>query len=177
MAFVSQVLAIHGGTILTATAAWAVTFMLVGLAEEFAFRGYLQFTLTTGMGFWPSAFLLSALFGLAHAGNPGESKSWPPLGRAVWVAVLLLFCDAPAICGGPSDSTPDGTGVRLSSTAFPTAASCRITISSTAPSAGPAWLTGGSVGPEASIFTPVVLAVVATLFAAVYRENRYPTTS
>ena len=29
------------------------------------------------------------------------------------------------------------------------------------------------VGPEASMFTPIVLAIVAILFARVYRENRY----
>jgi hypothetical protein len=38
---------------------------------------------------------------------------------------------------------------------------------------GPVWLTGGSVGPEASVFTPVVLLVVAILFSRVYRENCY----
>jgi hypothetical protein len=38
---------------------------------------------------------------------------------------------------------------------------------------GPAWLTGGSVGPEASVFTFIVLVVVALVFARVYRENRY----
>ena len=83
-------LAIHGSTILSATAAWGATFMLVGLAEEFSFRGYLQYTLTTGMGFWPTAILLSALFGLAHAGNPGESKVGLALGRALRIAVLSV---------------------------------------------------------------------------------------
>jgi hypothetical protein len=29
------------------------------------------------------------------------------------------------------------------------------------------------VGPEASIFTPVVLALVAILFSRVYRESKY----
>ena len=82
-------IAIHGGTILTATAAWAVAFTIVGLAEEFAFRGYLQFTLTTGMGFWPSAFLLSALFGRARRQSRRE-QSWTPLGRPLWIAVLLF---------------------------------------------------------------------------------------
>jgi hypothetical protein len=80
--------AIHGQTILTAIASWSVAFAIVGLAEEFSFRGYLQFTLTTGIGFWPSAFLLSALFGLAHAGNPGESKA----GLLSVVCFGLLFC-------------------------------------------------------------------------------------
>jgi len=40
---------------------------------------------------------------------------------------------------------------------------------------GPRWLTGGSVGPEASVFTPIVLALVAILFTRVYRENKYRT--
>ena len=44
-------LAIHGSRILIpATLAWTATFIVVGLGEEFAFRGYLQFTLTSGMG-------------------------------------------------------------------------------------------------------------------------------
>jgi hypothetical protein len=63
-------LAIHGATIVSATPAWGTTFVIVGLAEEFSFRGYVQYTLTTGMGFWPAAMLLSCLFGLAHKSNP-----------------------------------------------------------------------------------------------------------
>jgi len=42
---------------------------------------------------------------------------------------------------------------------------------------GPAWLTGGSVGPEASVFTPTVLLIVAILFSLAYRQNRYTTQS
>jgi hypothetical protein len=34
-------------------------------------------------------------------------------------------------------------------------------------------LTGGSVGPEASIFTPLTLLLVAIVFTRFYRENRY----
>jgi hypothetical protein len=40
---------------------------------------------------------------------------------------------------------------------------------------GPRWLTGGTVGPEASVFTPITLAIVAILFSRVYRENQYRT--
>ena len=54
----------------------------------------------TGMGFWPSAILLSALFGLAHAGNPGESKL-ACLGSAVRVAVLSVpAADRQPVVGG-----------------------------------------------------------------------------
>jgi hypothetical protein len=39
---------------------------------------------------------------------------------------------------------------------------------------GPHWLTGGIVGPEASVLTPIALAVVAVVFSRYYSENRYP---
>ncbi|HLW85908.1 MAG TPA: hypothetical protein VKR60_11895 [Candidatus Sulfotelmatobacter sp.] len=41
-------------------------------------------------------------------------------------------------------------------------------------STGPRWLTGGIVGPEASVLTPIALLVVALLFTRYHRENRYP---
>jgi hypothetical protein len=38
---------------------------------------------------------------------------------------------------------------------------------------GPRWLTGGMVGPEASVLTPIALLVVALVFSRYYREIRY----
>ena len=52
---------------------WSLVFLFVGMFEEFFFRGYALFTLTTGMKFWPSAILLSGFFGWLHHGNPNES--------------------------------------------------------------------------------------------------------
>ena len=163
--------AIHGTTLVAATAAWTLAFVLVGLAEEFSFRGYLQFTLTTGMGFWPSAILLSALFGLAHAGNPGESKS----GLLSVVLFGLLFClflrrrgslwwAVGFHAGWDWGQTffygvPD-SGIQAYHNLFDSALH------------GPNWLTGGTVGPEASIFTPIVLAMVAIIFSRVYRRKQ-----
>jgi membrane protease YdiL (CAAX protease family) len=45
---------------------WAVAYLGVGIAEEFAFRGYLKYTLTQAMGFWPAAAVTSILCGLIH---------------------------------------------------------------------------------------------------------------
>jgi len=165
-------LAIHGNTILSATAAWGATFVIVGLAEEFAFRGYLQFTLTSGMGFWPSAILLSALFGLAHASNPGESK----FGLFSVVLFGLLFCLFLRRTGNLWWAVGFHAGWDWGQTFF-----YGVPDSGIAPYHnlfgstfdGPRWLTGGSVGPEASVFTPIVLMIVAILFTRVYRENRY----
>lgn len=165
-------LAIHGSTIASATAAWAVTFVIVGLAEEFSFRGYLQYTLTTGIGFWPSAIVMSLLFGAAHMTNPGESK----FGLFSVVLFGLLFCLILRRTGNLWWAVGFHAGWDWGQTFF-----YGVPDSGLAPyhnlfgSAfdGPRWLTGGSVGPEASVFTPIVLVQVAILFTRVNRENRY----
>src|SRR6202161_4783687 len=165
-------LAIHGQTIITAVAAWSVAFVIVGLAEEFAFRGYLQFTLTTGMGFWPSAILLSCLFGLAHAGNPGESK----VGLLSVVCFGLLFCFILRRTGNLWWLVGFHAGWDWGQTFFYGVADSGMQPYHNlfnSSFGGPVWLTGGSVGPEASIFTPLVLLMVGVLVSRFYRENRY----
>lgn len=165
-------LSIHGRTILTSTLAWSGTFIVVGLAEEFSFRGYLQFTLTTGMGFWPTAILLSVLFGLAHGLNPGETK----FGLLSVVVFALLFCLFLRRTGNLWWAVGFHAGWDWGQTFL-----YGVPDSGIAPYhnlfgsafSGPAWLTGGTVGPEASIFTPIVLLIVAVLFRRAYRENRY----
>jgi membrane protease YdiL (CAAX protease family) len=165
-------LATHGKTLIVSTAAWGAAFIMVGLAEEFAFRGYLQFTLTTGMGFWPAAILLSALFGLAHSANPGETKP----GLLSVVCFGLLFCLFLRRTGDLWWAVGFHAGWDWGQTFF-----YGVPDSGLAPYHslfnpafdGPRWLTGGSVGPEASGFTPVVLLIVAVFFSRAYRENRY----
>ena len=164
--------AIHGKMIASATAAWGGTFVLVGLAEEFSFRGYLQYTLTTGMGFWPTAILMSLLFGLAHGGNPGESY----FGLFNVVLFGLLFCLFLRRTGNLWWAVGFHTGWDWGQTFF-----YGVPDSGIAPYhnlfnssfSGPRWLTGGTVGPEASIFAPIVLVIVAFLFTRVYCEDNY----
>jgi membrane protease YdiL (CAAX protease family) len=165
-------IAIRGTTLLTATAAWTLAFAVVGLAEEFAFRGYLQFTLTTGMGFWPSAILLSALFGLAHAGNPGESK----FGLLSVVCFGLLFCLFLRRTGNLWWAVGFHAGWDWGQIFFygvPDSGLAAYHNLFNSSFSGPRWLTGGSVGPEASVLTPIILGIVAILFAYAYRENHY----
>src|SRR5258708_32372743 len=66
-------LGLRGGSPMAYGAGWGIVFLMVGFFEEFLFRGYLQFTLTTAIGFWPSAVLLSIVFGFVHLGSLGES--------------------------------------------------------------------------------------------------------
>lgn len=80
---------IFGAEIFRYGALWLLAFFLVGVFEESLTRGYLLFTLTRGfagfyqwafktrhsatMGFWTAVFILSIIFYLGHTSNPGES--------------------------------------------------------------------------------------------------------
>ena len=165
-------LAIHGTTILTATLAWTAACVAIGLCEESVFRGYPLFTLTTGIGFWPAAILMSALFGLAHWFNPGET----PFGVLMVVLIGLLMCFFVRRSGNLWIPVGFHAGFDWGETFF-----YGVHDSGFAPYhnlfnsqfSGPAWLTGGSAGPEASVFALLALAVVGILFSFRYREVRY----
>src|SRR5258708_11944954 len=70
-------------------------FTVVGFFEEFMFRGYTQFTLADGIGFWPAALILSLGFGDIHLGNPGDG-----LVGAASVALVGLFSAFTLQCTG-----------------------------------------------------------------------------
>ena len=72
---------------------WALAFLLVGFFEEFSFRGYLQYTLTSGMGFWPAAGITCVIFAGLHLGNPGEN--WIGAVEIVLIALFLCLALAP----------------------------------------------------------------------------------
>ena len=161
---------VHGLQAVKFGAFWALLFLLVAFFEEFLFRGYSLFTLSRNVGFWPMAVALSALFGGVHLGTPGES--W----RGALAAGLigLFFCFTLRRTGnlwfavglhaswdwaesyfyGVPDS---GTMVQghLLNPSFH----------------GPAWLTGGTVGPEGSV---LVFVVIAALFAAFHFTHPSP---
>ncbi len=154
---------------------WAIAFLMVGFFEEFSFRGYFQFTLTMGIGFWPAAVVTCTLFAWAHHGNPGEN--W--IGVAEIVLIALFLCMALRRTGnlwfaigwhmafdwGESFfySTPNSgihaTGHMLNATLM-----------------GSKWLNGGSVGPEASVFDLVVTIAGILLLAKFYPDAKYPAT-
>jgi membrane protease YdiL (CAAX protease family) len=167
-------LALHGWRILKFAAFWGGFFVIVGLFEEFLLRGYTQFTLTQGIGFWPAALFLSTCFAALHIGNPGET--W--LGLLAVAAIGLFFCLTLRRTGnlwfavgfhaswdwGESYlySVPDSGGMvtgHLMRSSFH----------------GSHWITGGSVGPEGSVLVFVVLAVTWLAFDRAYPEAKYRT--
>jgi CAAX protease family protein len=172
-AFYFGTVTLHGARALKFALFWAAFFLIVAFYEEFFTRGYTQFTLTETVGFWPAAILLSLGFGALHLENPGEN----------WVGILgamvigFFFCLTLRRTGnlwfavgfhaawdwGESYfySVPDSGGM----------APGHLLHSSLQ---GPRWLTGGSVGPEGSVFLFVLLALMWIVFDRVYPEVRYP---
>lgn len=158
---------LHGARIVRFAAFWAVMFLLVGLFEEFLLRGYSQFTLARGIGFWPAALTLSCAFGLVHLRNGGEH--WPGILAAAFIG--LFFC-----------LTLRRTGNLWFAVGFHAAWDWGETFFYSVPDSGmvspghllssslrgPPWLSGGSVGPEGSVLCFVVIALVWISFDRMY---------
>ncbi len=79
---------LYGWGILRYAVVWGGVFVIVGLYEEYLLRGYLQATLSRGIGVWWSAIILSIAFGSLHLFNPGESR----IGIISVVEVGLVLC-------------------------------------------------------------------------------------
>ncbi len=158
---------LHGARLARFAAFWAAMFLLVGLFEEFFLRGYSQFTLARGIGFWPAALVLSCLFGLIHLRNGGEQ--WRGLLAAAFIGLFLCL-------------TLRRTGNLWFAVGFHAAWDWGETFFYSVPDSGMVapghllssshhgadWLSGGSVGPEGSVLCFVVIAVVWITFERMY---------
>ena len=166
-------IALHGVDLWKYAVLWGLAFLFVAFFEEFFFRGYALFTITTGIGFWPAALLSSLAFGYVHHANPGENwvgefaaglvglflcvmlrgtgDLWMPIGfHAAWDWAETFFYGVP-------DSGQVAPG-HLFNASF----------------SGPEWLTGGSVGPEGSWLCVALIVLLGIIFVAWFRESKYP---
>jgi membrane protease YdiL (CAAX protease family) len=166
-------LALHPLEILSWALEWAAIFFVVGLFEEFAYRGYSLQTLAEAVGFWPAALLLAFYFGFEHSYNPGESL----VGEIGIVVIALLFALTVRRTGtlwlavGWHAAFDFGEtflySVPDSGTVFPGHLS-------NAALDGPVWLTGGATGPEGSVFSFVVMALLAIAVHYLFPANQAP---
>jgi uncharacterized protein len=152
---------------------WGAVFLCVAVHEEFAFRGYWLFSFARRMRFWPSALFISVVFGAAHLANPGENV----LGILQVVVTGLLFC-----------LTIRRTGTLWFAVGFHAAWDWAETFFYGTPDSGlvglgrflntsvqgPNWLTGGSAGPEGSVFALFVLLLFALLIHLRFPKAIYP---
>lgn len=147
---------------------WAYAFVCTGLFEEIAFRGYALATLArTRLGFWPAAIVLAAIFGALHGVNGGEAAAGEVaaglFGLALTIAIRVTgslwwaiglhagWDWAESYVWGVPDSGQVVQGTFLNVHA-----------------GGPAWLSGGTAGPEASVLVLVPLILIPL---AAWRER------
>jgi membrane protease YdiL (CAAX protease family) len=166
-AFVFGHVVLHGRHVAKFAAYWALMFLLVGFFEEFLLRGYTQFTLARGIGFWPAALILSCAFGLIHLRNGGEQ--W----RGLLAAALIgfFFCLTLWRTGslwfavGFHAAWDWGESFFYSVPDSGTVSPGHLLSSSLR---GSDWLSGGSVGPEGSVLCFAVIAVAWIVFDRIY---------
>ena len=72
-AMVLHGLALHGSDLAMFTLLWFVANILIGLSEEYTFRGYGLQSLWRGAGFWPAALITTTIFAGDHLEKPGEN--------------------------------------------------------------------------------------------------------
>ncbi len=160
-------LALQGPALWGYAVLWGLVFLAVGLFEEFFFRGYTQFTLASGIGFWPAATMISAVFGAWHLGNKGED-----IAGALSVFVIgMFFCLTLRRTGnlwfavGLHASFDWGETFLFSVPNSGIVAPGHLLNSSFH---GPIWLTGGTVGPEGSVLAFVVVALATVIFSRAF---------
>jgi membrane protease YdiL (CAAX protease family) len=163
-------LALHGPALVYFAAMWILAALLIGFLEECFFRGYPQFTLSTGIGFWPAALLISFLFGALHFFSKPHER-WTDWAGTSLLGLLMCLTlrrtgdlrfaiglhaafdfGAIFVYSGPNGGQL-ARGHLLNATFH-----------------GPTWLTGGPQGPEASLLVFPVIALMFFSFDRLYRE-------
>lgn len=177
-----------GGAILRYGAIWLFAFLLVGLLEEYLNRGYIQYTLarglaglyqwifktrhSTALGFWTAAVIISILFGLGHGKNPGES----PIGLLSAGLASMVFCFSlwrtGSLWWAIGLHTSWDWGQSFLYGVPDSGLMVQHHLLATHP-AGKPILSGGTTGPEGSIFIVVILAMVLLIIRFTLRRTHH----
>jgi hypothetical protein len=156
---------IHGlasaaGASARSAVAWLGANILIGISEELWWRSYFQQTLWKSIGFWPASIVIALLFTADHYFFKAGENLWDVItliSLSLFMSYSLLRTGTLWFAVGFHTAfdymqlfvigTPNGARVpvgRLLNVSFD----------------GPAWLTGGAVGTEASFLMYPVIAIL-----------------
>jgi hypothetical protein len=141
-------------------AIWAVFVPVVSLVQKFSSGTSRRFTLTDGIGFWPAAFVLSVLFGAVHLSNPGEG--W--VGAAGVISIGLIFALTLRRTGNLWLAVGWHASFDFGETFLFSVPNSGLVFQghlSNSSLHGARWLTGGTVGPEGSVFSFLTMGILA----------------
>jgi membrane protease YdiL (CAAX protease family) len=179
---------LHGGDVPRYAAIWLFGFLLVALLEEYLTRGYVQYTLARGLsglyewvfktrhnkalGFWTAAVIFSILFGLGHSSNPGES----PIGLLSAGLVGVVFCFSLWRTGSLWWAIGFHASWDWAQSFLYGVADSGLMVQhhllATHPVGKPI-LSGGTTGPEGSIFIVAILALVTFIILFTLPRTHY----
>jgi CAAX protease family protein len=153
-------LALSGQALLMSALAWLGANVLVGLAEELWFRAYFLQSLWRGLGFWPAAIVIALIFAALHYFFKEGENVWDVI---TLVSLSLLLCFTVKRSGTLWFAvgfhiafdfmqffvigTPNGALI-------PQGRMLDVSFN------GPAWLTGGVLGTEASFLMYPAIAIL-----------------
>jgi membrane protease YdiL (CAAX protease family) len=153
-------------------AEWWVVSVLVAFTEEFMLRGYFLATLAGGIGFWPAAFVSSALFALTHVPNKGEAI----IGLLQVGAIAMLFCFSLRRTGALWCAIGIHAGWDFAENflfgTHDSGRACYATLLTTILHGNPL-LSGGDVGPEGSLFGLAVPLLLALILNKIYPSKKF----
>ena len=158
-------IALRGTDLITSPLLWLIAMVFVGVTEEYFFRGYALQSLWRGAGFWPAALITTALFAGLHLVKPHENM----INIGVIFVLGLIICISVRITGslwwavgwhaafdfGQLFIIGTRNGGRV-----PQGRLFDVTFT------WPAWITGGELGTEASLF--MIPAVLGTLIYVIW---------
>ncbi|HKE36196.1 MAG TPA: type II CAAX endopeptidase family protein [Candidatus Baltobacteraceae bacterium] len=158
-------LALGGSALILAALAWFGCNLVIGLGEEMWYRGYMFQTLWKALGFWPSAVAIALLFAADHYFFKQGENVWDVItlvSLSLWVCYSVLRTGTLWLAVGYHVAfdfmqlfvigTKNGNLV-------PVDHLLDVTFS------GPAWVTGGVLGTEASF---LMYPLIAAMFVYVW---------
>ena len=149
-----------------ASAVWV--FLFVALFEETLFRGFLFQRFVEGAGAWTAMIGLGLVFAIAHWGNPdmtGATKVWATIDTGLGAIVLGLAYLRTRSLAFPIGfhfawNWTQGALLGFDVSGFDQAGWLQPLLLNK-----PEWVTGGSFGPEASVFAVIAdLTVIGLLW-------------
>lgn len=153
-------LATAGGALAFSALAWLGANVCVGVAEEFYFRSYFLQTLWKSIGFWPASIVIALLFAADHYFYKTGENIWDVI---TLVSLSMLMCYTVLRTGTLWFAVGFHIAfdyMQLFVIGSPNGARIPVGRLLDAGFDGPAWLTGGVLGTEASFLMYPVIALL-----------------
>lgn len=165
---------LHGLDILKYGAIWSLPVFLGALLEDFFYRGYLLFTLSTGIGFWPAAVVSSLWMGGMHYLNPGGAHGLGPIAATEYCLVTCLVLRRTGDLWMPLGLHTAWNWGELFFYGVPSSGFTGRPHFLNSSFHGPEWLTGGTFGQDGTWPSLALLTIWGIVFSVWLRGVKYP---